>query len=831
MQKGNQITYFFIAFILLTVISACNTTKYLDTGDAFLTKNTIVLNKKPKVKEKNALLYELETLYKQRPNGNLLNIPWVSKRYFWYRNQEPGDTTKYKKWVLRQFAEKPAVFDDEKAYETAKTMEFYLQNRGWFDAEVYHVKNRKNKEGKQVDITYFVNPNDRYLIDTVNFISKDKDVEQILNRIKPETKLKVEKPVDGRIYEQEVSRISKYMRNNGYYDFYPRYVAPLSGDSMAHRVKIDLEVLLPNKGTEHQTYELGNITVYPQLILSDSIKFYKDTIIDGVTFKLPNGDDFLVKPRVLLRNIFLEKGNLFAQSAKDRTNAALGKLGVYKIINILERPDFEQNNVLNVDIRLTPRKALEFGADGDVNTSSTTLLGGRFFGAGAGLLIKDRNLFSGAELLVINSNLNFDFDVSQFDNIDSLVNTLDFKIQADVYLPKFVDYLGLWKALNKVNLASDGFYARLKEKSSTRLSLSYNYVDRFGFYRLNSLNGSFGYEIPQTKTSRYSITHFGLNFFSPIIEDGLRPILLNNPFFARTFNERQLFTGALLRDFEYTYTSPINRKGENFSFTGGLEFSGAEVFAVNEIYNSFATDDVVFEIKGKEQPIAFSQFVVLEVDGRVYRQVSQEQEFVFRLYGGIGIPFGNSTDVPYVKQFFTGGPYSIRAWRARELGPGGYLDPETQRPDANALVFSQTGNFKLEANAEYRFNMFDLFGFKWDGAFFLDIGNVWTLKEDDERPLSKLSWAPEINFRENGTAFKIQDNLFNQLAVGSGFGTRVDFQYFIFRLDIGIPLRNPYPTYILGADLEPTSQVTHWRNFGDLKVRDLTFNIDLGYPF
>lgn len=824
MQRIKEISYLLVTFILLTAISACNTTKYLDSGEAFLSKNTIVLNKKPKIKERNALFYELETLYKQRPNDNLLNIPWISKRYFWYRNQAPSDTTKYKKWVLRQFAEKPAVFDDTKAYETAETMKFYLQNRGWFNAEVYHVKNRKKKEGQQVGVTYFVNPKERYLIDTVNFISKDKEVEKILKSIKSDTKLETEKPVDGRIYEQEVSRISKHLRNNGYHDFYPRYVAPLSGDSLDHRVKIDLEVLLPNQGREHQIYELGKITVYPQLFLSDSVKFYTDTIIDGVTFKLPNGEDFLIKPRVLLRNIFMGNGDLFAQSAKDRTNAALGKLGVYKIINILERPDLEQSNVLNVDIRLTPRKALEFGADGDINTSSTTLLGGRFFGMGAGLLIKDRNLFNGAELLVINSNLNFDFDLSQIGNIDSLVNTLDFKIQADVYLPKFVDYLGLWKTLNKLNLASDGFYERLKEKSSTRLSLSYNYVDRFGFYRLNSLNGSFGYEIPQTNTRRYSITHFGLNFFSPIIEDGLTPILESNPFFARTFDERQLFTGALLRDFEYTYTSPINRKGESFSFTGGVEFSGAEVLAVNGIYNAIANDSLVFEIKGSEEPISFSQFTVVELDGRLYRQVSQNQQFAFRLYAGIGIPFGNSTDVPYVKQFYTGGPYSIRAWRARELGPGGYLDPATQGPNANALVFSQTGNFKLEANAEYRFNMFDLFGFEWDGAFFVDIGNVWTSKEDPERPLSKLSWEPEFEL-VNGITVKTQDNLFNQMAVGSGFGTRVDFLYFVFRLDVGLPLRNPYPT--IGLDNEET----HWRKFSNLKVRDLTFNIDLGYPF
>ena len=823
--------FLLLAVTLTALLSACNTTKYLAPDEAFLVSNTIVLEKKPKIKERNALLYELSTLYKQKPNGNMFNLPWISKRWFWYRNQGPADTTRYDRFVLKNFAEKPAIFDDQKAYETAETMEYYLQNRGWFNAEVYHTKDIKGKKGQQAQVTYYVVPNERYLVDSVDFMSKDPTVERTLDRIGYETYLPPGAPVDNRLYEQEKTRISKHLRNTGYYAFSPRYVAPLTGDSLNHRVKIDLEVLLPNEEEKHRKYTLGRINVFPQLIFSDTASVFRDTVVGGVKFTLPVGEEFFVKPRTLLRNIFMEEGTLFSQNDKDRTLAALGKLGVYKIINVVEVPSVASDTVLNVDIQLTPRNPLEFGADGEINTSGTnsTLVGRRFFGAGVGLSVKDRNLLGGAELLVINSDLNFDFDVSEFNDPDSLVNTLDFKIQTDLYLPKFVDYLGFWGGLYKMNWLNESFYNRLREKSSTRISFSYNFVDRFRLYQLNSLNVSYGYEIPQTKKQRYELTHFGLNYLRPFIQPAFQEILDDAPFFARSF-EQQLFTGFLLRNFEYTYFSPVSRRGESFVLNGNFELSGAEILAANSIYNGFAEVDKVFEISGSRGTTAFSQYTVLEGDLRFYRAVSQEQQFAFRFYTGIGIPFGNSTDVPYVKQFSVGGPYSIRAWRARELGPGGYIDPLTQGANPNALLFYQTGNFKIEANAEYRFLMFDLFGFKWDGAFFADIGNIYTLKNDPERPLSKLAWSPEFQTLPDGRIIKIQDNFINQLAVGSGFGIRADFLYFIFRLDFGVPLRNPYPTTIF-RDGMPTEDVFYWRNLREMRLRDLTINIDLGYPF
>lgn len=802
--------------------TSCNTKKYLKPGEAYLVENKINLQTKEKIKNKRTLLYELETVYKQKPNKNFLNIPGISRRWFWYRYQE-RDTSKSKK-LLKRLAEPPAIFDDELAYKTAETMKFYLQNRGYFNADVIHTKERLNDEGNKVEVNYLVTPGKLYKVDTLKIISKDKKVERIINAIKKNSYLKLNAPVDQRLYQKEVSRITSHLRDNGYAYFYPKYVAPVTGDSLNHRVKIDLEVLTPEDSV-HQTYNFGEIYVYPQFEAADLRTEFEDTLINGIHFMLPKGADFKVRPKIILRNIFLENGGLYSFSKLERTSNALQKLGVYKIVNINEEPHINKLNVQNIRIYLTPRKVFETGIDGEINTSTTTLVGNnRFFGAGVGLSLKDRNAFKGAELLVMNSSLNFDFNVSKLKQPDSLVNTLDFQLSSDLYLPKFVDYLGLWGGLKKLNITSDNFYTQLKEKSSTRLSVGYNFVNRFRYYKLNSFSAAYGYEIPSNNNQKYSVDHFGVSFLIPTVLEGLQEIFNNNPFLERSF-DRQLFTGLLLRNIGYSFTLPTKVPRERYSLSLDAEFSGFEIWGANKLYNAITNKDIVFEVKSKNgKSTSFEQFVVLQSDFRFFKQLNRARQLAFHLYGGLGMPFGYSQDVPFVKQFYVGGPNSIRAWRAREIGPGGYLDPLTRQENANPLQFYQTGSVKLEASAEYRFKMFDIFGFDWNGALFLDVGNVWTLKEDPDRELSKFSWSPQIITLPDGTTKKLQENFIKQLAVGTGFGLRMDFKYFIFRFDIGIPLRNPYP-------LERDGKIHYWRNWRDVVFDKYNYNLGLGYPF
>ena len=186
------------------------------------------------------------------------------------------------------------------------------------------------------------------------------------------------------------------------------------------------------------------------------------------------------------------------------------------------------------------------------------------------------------------------------------------------------------------------------------------------------------------------------------------------------------------------------------------------------------------------------------------RNFSKEVIGAVRIGAGVGVPFGDSRAVPYVKQFFVGGPSSIRAWRIREIGPGGYLeiDPDTGKP-VNTQPYYQAGDFRFEFNGELRFPIFSYF----KGAVFLDGGNIWTLRNDPGRPGSQLRW-----------------NSYKNIAIGTGFGIRGDFSYFVIRLDFGLPLRRPY--------LDPVSNAYWVPNlFSKMQFSDFNPNLAVAYPF
>lgn len=342
---------------------------------------------------------------------------------------------------------------------------------------------------------------------------------------------------------------------------------------------------------------------------------------------------------------------------------------------------------------------------------------------------------------------------------------------------------------------------------------------------MQTLNAGFGYDFRPSNRHRYIINHFGIDYLSPKTTFKFDSLILNQNENLRRSFDKQLFTSFLLRDFNYTYTGAPNLFGQSHSFIAKVELSGLEVCLANLIYNGLAAPENrdTFDLVAGTDIIQFSQYGRLEFDYRHYRKLPKGQVFVFRAAIGLAVPFGYSSIVPYVKQFPAGGPESVRAWNAREIGPGGYLDSLTQQDGVNPTLFYQTGEFKLDLNAEFRFPIFTLFGIKYEGALFLDAGNVWTTYPDSTRRFSQLRWTP--TYDENNQ--KISDNLFKYIAVGTGFGLRLDFAYFIFRLDVGLKLRNPYPQ----IDALGNVKDIFWRSPFQKGWQDLNLNIGLNYPF
>jgi outer membrane protein assembly factor BamA len=318
----------------------------------------------------------------------------------------------------------------------------------------------------------------------------------------------------------------------------------------------------------------------------------------------------------------------------------------------------------------------------------------------------------------------------------------------------------------------------------TSVTLGFEFLNKVQYYRMNSFN--MGYAYQWKKTER--ITHiFYPIYFNSITLLKTTPefdsILNTNPYIRKSFEE-QFIAGM---KYNFIYDNSSSKQINGFYFQGGIGTAGNLIDFFKS--NTSGSHERPYTTLGN----VYSQFVKLTSDLRYYRNINKHS-LAFRLYAGVGLPYSNSVVMPYVEQFYSGGSNSIRAFVARSLGPGGYHE---QHPSD---IIDQTGDVKLEGNAEYRFSLSEIV----KGAFFLEAGNVWLLNKDENRP--------DAEFHFNTFA--------NQLAVGTGFGLRFDFNFFILRTDVGLPLRNAYAT-----------DGRYWLPSARDVFKGFLFNLAIGYPF
>ena len=812
MGGATPVICWWTALLILSSLSGCSVRKFLDVDEYLLTQNSIKLQTEEKIDNKRRLKYELSTLYEQEVNGNFFFIP---REWFYFKTQDVQDTTQFDNWQRRVIAEPPTLFDEEKSGETADAMRRFLRYKGYYDAEVFFDETVKARK-KKVEVTYFVRPGRRYLVDTIYFSSADSNVARILDQIAPQTVFQKGVGLDGQLYEQEKRRISDYLRNHGYADFYPNAFPPMEVDTtnQAHRATLFFEVSPPVRDSVHPIFYVGDLHVYPDFDITVPEDSLRDTLIQGVHFHLPAGP-MTVRPKTILDNIFFQQGELYRQEAFDRTNRQLGELSVFRFVRIKQQADPRRPDLLHFRIELAPNPLLKLGVDVELNyTNRSNNSGiGNLIGVSISPSISNRNLLGGSELLV--SNLSAGVEINPNLAEDRFWNTIDLRLQSDLYLPRFSDYLGIWKTLHalpfgkKRKRAGDSFYDRLQARASTRLSASYNYVLLLDFYEYNLFAASYGYNLQPDQRNRYILNHLALDYFQPTVRPAFQELLDANPFLERSFGN-QLFISLLFREFNYTYNEPSDALGRSSFFNVNVETAGFEPWLGNTIYNAFALNTDTLRIGQTD----FSQYVRLETDYRYYKNYSPTTSLAARFNFGIARPFGYSSDVPYVKQFYGGGPNDIRGWAARELGPGGHIDSLTLNTN-NPLLFYQAGDLKLQMNLEYRFNIY----WRLNGAFFLDMGNIWTVRPDPSRPGSQFRFREGTFTSSEGQEYQL-DPFYRQIAVSSGFGLRFDFTYFIFRLDLGLKLRYPYQW----------REGKYWNDL-DRLFQDTNLNFGLGFPF
>lgn len=815
--------YAFLTVLSLLLLSACSVNKYLQEDQSLLRGNEIKfdLRKGEKITGKNTIKAELEPYIQQIPNRKFFFV--IPREWFWFVTQDPGDTTRFDRFQQRVIAEKPTIYSEELAIQTAENMELRLQSLGYFNAKVFAEETLKGKKHTKAYVEYYVNPGRQFVIDTVFYNTPDQNIGWMLERIREGSRLKPGDFVNLDRFEEEKLRISNHLRNHGYAYFYPNYFEQLVIDTFPpDKAKLYLNILPPFQDTLHKAFFVGQVHVFTDFDPArDTVYQAPDTVINGYYFHhTKNG--VKVRPNVILNAILLKEGALFSQEDFDKTNRQLGALNVFRFVRIKQEADTLVPNRLNFRVELTPNLKMEMGADFEVNFTNRdgVAAAGNLLGLGLNPTFKSRNLFNGAEQLLANLSTGVEVNLTE----KPFWNTVDIRLQTDLYTPRFRDFLGFWRGLNKIpfgknkHVLSTFAYDALLNNAVTRTSASYNYILILNWYKYNLFNASYGYDVSLSPTQRMLINHIGIDLLIPKTETAFNELREQNQFLKQSFGQ-QLFISLLFRDFNYIQSSRINRFGESNYFSFSAEMAGAEIWAVNAAVNEFSLKPSTWRIN---DTIAFSQYVKIDMDFRYYRQFTPKNSVALRLNLGIARPFGYTTDVPYVKQFYAGGPNGIRAWAPRGLGPGGYQDTLALNPENNLRLY-QTGDLKFELNFEYRFEIL----WRLKGALFLDAGNIWTLKPDVERCGSQFLFKGKtLSNCKDGLPFN--DPFYKQIAIGGGFGLRFDFSYFIFRLDMAVKLRNSYPATFFDG---PTRELDYWENQKGFGFRKVAFNFGLGYPF
>ncbi|HQO89698.1 MAG TPA: BamA/TamA family outer membrane protein [Chitinophagales bacterium] len=698
--------------------------------------------------------------------------------------------------------EPPVLFDSTTMATSIKRMRNYLFYHGYFYSDVSATYKTKKKK---TNVTYHVSTGPQFTYREVNLIVEDSSLYSIVTQGPKNMLLKKGDPFDIDVVKKERQRLADLVQNEGYFTFSPDFIY-LNIDSTVGNQQIDVNLIVKNEEDAllHKkysyveiNYEILNFDNKKQNLLLKREDFIYDTICD-VNYRVLKTS---VLPRALTKSTYIKPGDYYNKDQLQKTRNALNGLGVFRFVNIEHVPISlsPDESGLYTSIKCAPSKRHAFSTDVELNTNAQSTLGFNVVGA-----YRNNNLFRTAAKFQFNISTGLDFQLlkeKRFEN--SAINAININLEAKINLARLFPTFKKNKCIT---------YQKYKPR--TFVSVNYNFQKRINLYNLQTIGVSYGYEWYNDKF-RHIFTPLSFTYVLPSnLSDSFNTILQQSPRFRQSFSN-QFIMG---QEYTFSYTNQnlnVGKYKNFFYFRGNVFLSGNLLYAFTSIKQ-----------KGNELPyklggINFSQFARFEVEPRYFFNFRRGQAFSLRMFAGIGIPYGNSTYrdtavMPYFKQFFVGGPNSLRGWGFRRLGPGGF---DTYSENRNNL--DQTADMKFEFNAEYRFNIYKTF----KGALFTDIGNIWLIKEDPSRKLGHFDAR----------------RFMKELAWDVGFGLRMDLNFFVVRFDVGIALYDPafeegnrWTFNKINNDAEliykqPRGKELGWYKF---QFRDFVgLNFAIGYPF
>ncbi len=773
------ISHIFLVCASLFLLSGCANTRFLQEGEVLFKSNKILYTDEKPEKKSKALAAELKEISQLQPNKKFLGI--AQTRLWFYNVAGRHKQNKFRFWMKEKVGEPPVLYDSTYAAKSAALMQNYLTNNGYFYARVNYQTAIKKKKAT---VVYLVDLGEMFTVKNITFPPPVDSVTKLVDAKKDETLLVSGEPFKVSVMKDERERIAKDLQDEGYYYFNREYVTfGLDSNNRTKMVNVKVKINPPSDSTQHEVYYINNVFIHTDYTIEQfKSEVPLDTLVVGeYHFVYQN---LKYRPNILMGAIHFEHGRKYSRVDYNQTLNHLADLGVFRFINIKFVPSEVSNvggkNYLDCIITLTPSKKQEWGVEASANNNTTYLLGiaGTF-------TYRNKNIFRGAELLEINVTTGFE---TNFDRGKEFFNTVDIRANANLYFNKFMVPFKLIK-LDK------------QTRPKTILSLRNSFLRRINYYTVTTTNLSFGYDWRQNDQMRHRFDPISISLVRVLNQsDEFREILERSQTLRTSFSE-QLIIGM---DYTFTWASKFDKyKITRWFFIGNGEVAGNFMHGIYALANINKDTPKPYKLFN----IPYAQYFQADGDIRNYLNIRRKAQLVSRMFGGIGVPFGNSTALPYIKQYFSGGSTGIRGWRVRALGPGSFVlegsDVEIANPN---IFFDQTGDVKIEANLELRF---DIYRFV-KGAVFLDAGNIWTLKGDTLRP---------------GADFEF-NRFYKEFALGTGVGFRFDFSYFVLRFDMGLPLHDP------GSPLQ-----NNWviRTFNPLdrewRKNNLTFNLAIGYPF
>jgi len=753
--------------MLLLILGGCSNTRVLTEGQLLYTgmeKVEIIVNHKDQNASSIKKQLQIQSIAPQKPNNSIFDRRVLPPLGLWVHNYwKVDEQKKFRNWIYKTVSKPPVLISDIKPERRAQKMAHDLFNQGYFGARAWSVVDTSIRNPRKARIAYFVEAGLPYRYAQIEFDSVFESIDTIINHDDFREQIRTGDPFNLDQLTRARKNLSRQYQNQGYFYFSHDFIQ-IDADTSQGNSQLSLKVRSKGELPDAvlSKYNIDSILIFISRS-TDSAQSKRVPAHYGDLTIFSSGD--YLKPVVIRDALFFNTGDQYSYSSYQKTITRLNTLGVFSYVRITFEDADSLHNLLNVRIELIMADHINLDLEADLVMKSTG-----FIGPAVSAGISHNNTFKGAEKIQIapTGAIEWQWGPKQENQLGTF--SYELGVNSSLAFPKLI-LPGNHPGINKIM------------KQETSMNLNFSLLNRTEYYSMFSALTSLKYSWGKKKEIRHSFAPAYLNSVSLLATTPAFDSVIDENIYIRKSFEEQFIIGMR---YDFSYDNTYKLQAQNVYFQAGISTSGNALDLLAGMGKH--SSDRPYEFLNT----VYSQHLKMTTDFRYYIN-GFNKTLAMRLYAGVGLPYLNSSVLPYVEQFFSGGAYSIRGFTARTLGPGSYHEVESSYID-------QSGDMKLEANIEFRFGISKIL----KGALFLDAGNIWLINEDENRP---------------GSNFNI-NTFYNQLAVGSGVGLRFDFNFFVLRTDLGFPLRTPY----LQDD-------KNWFSGEGRVLSNALFYFAIGYPF